>query len=135
MSCFEKFKERLLSKEKFDSSLTDKKISDKEYEHADKVWDRFEMKTMKDYHSLYLKWDVLLLANVFEKFRNSSLKSYGLCPSHYLSAPVWSLDAMLSMTEVELELVSDADMYLFFEQDMRGAVFYISRKYSKTSKI
>ena len=76
------FKERLLSKEKFDSSLTDKKISGKEYEHVDKVWDRFEMKTMKDYHSLYLKWDVLLLANVFEKFRNSSLKSYGLCPSH-----------------------------------------------------
>ena len=53
---------------------------------------------MKDYHNLYLKCDVLLLADVFEKFRNNSLKNYGLCPSHYLSAPDLSSDAMLNMT-------------------------------------
>ena len=68
------------------------------------------MKTMKDYHNLYLKCDVLLLADVFEKFRNNSLKNYGLCPSHYLSAPALSCDAMLSMTKIKLELVSDSDM-------------------------
>ena len=68
---FEKFKEELPSKEKFYSSLTGRKITDKEYEH---VWNKFEIKKMKDYHDLYLKYDVLLLAGVFEKFRNNSLK-------------------------------------------------------------
>ena len=62
---------------------------------------------MKDYHNLYLEWDVLLLADVFEKFRNRCLKSYGLCPSHYLSAPALSWDAILSVTKVEVDLISD----------------------------
>ena len=88
VSDFEKFKEQLQSKEKICSLLTGKKISDEEYEYVLKVWNKFEMKTMKDYHDLYLKCDVLLLADVFEKFRNNSLKNYGLCPSHYLSATV-----------------------------------------------
>ena len=66
-----------------------------------KVWSKFGIKTMKDYHDLHLKCDVLLLADVFEKFRNNSLKNYGLCPSHYLSAPLLSWDAMLNMTKVE----------------------------------
>ena len=70
--------EEFKSKEKFYSSLKDKKISDKEYEHVTKVWHRFEMKTMKDYHDLYLKCNVLLLADVFKKFRNGNLKSYAL---------------------------------------------------------
>ena len=60
------------------------------------------MKTRKDYHDLYLKCDVLLLADVFEKFRNISLKNYGLCPSHYLRAPGLSWDAMLKMTKIEV---------------------------------
>ena len=90
MRSFEKFTERLSSKEKFYSSLTDKNISDKEYEHALQVWDRFAMETIKVYHDLYLKYDILLLADVFEKCRNNSLKNYGLCPSHYLSAPALS---------------------------------------------
>ena len=60
------------------------------------------MKTMKDYQDLYLKCSVLLLADVFEKFRNNILKNHGLCPSHYLSAPVLSWDAVLNMTKVEL---------------------------------
>ena len=75
MSHFEKFKEELPSKEKFYSSLTDKKITNKEYEHVLNVWKKFEMKTMKNYHGLYLKCDVLLLADVFEKFRNNSFKN------------------------------------------------------------
>ena len=66
-SGFKKFKGRFLSKEKFYSSVTGKDFSDKLYEHVAKVWDRFEMKTMKDYHDLYLKCDMLLLADVFEK--------------------------------------------------------------------
>ena len=65
---FEKFKEELPSKEKFYSLLIDGKISDKEYEHVFNVWKNFEIKTMKDYHDFYLKYDILLLADVFEKF-------------------------------------------------------------------
>ena len=69
MNDFEKFKEQLTSKEKFYSLLTGKKISDKEYERVLKALNKFEMKTMKNYHNLYLKCDVLLLADVFEHFR------------------------------------------------------------------
>ena len=82
MSNFEKFKEQLPTKEKFYSLLTSKKVSDKEYEHILNVWNKFKMKTLKYYYDLYLKCDILLLAGVFEKFRNNSLKSYRLWPSH-----------------------------------------------------
>ena len=90
------------------------------------------MKTMKDYHNLYLKCDVLLLADVFEKFRNNSLKNYGLCPSHYLSAPALSWDAMLNMKEknmIKVEVIPDPDMYLFLKKGTRG-----SNRYSKANK-
>ena len=86
MSGFENFNEGLTSKGKFYSSLTGKRSSDKEYVHVLKVWDKFEIKEMKDYHYMHLECDVLLLADVLEKFTNSSLKNYGLYPSHYLSA-------------------------------------------------
>ena len=69
---------------------------------------------------MYLKRDVLLLADVFEKFRNNSLKNYGLCPSHYLSVLGLSWDAKLKMTKVDLELIPDPDMYIFFEKGTRG---------------
>ena len=105
MNDFEKFKEELLSKEKFYSSLTDRKISDKEYEYVLNVCTKFKMKTMKDYHHLYLKCDVLLLAKLFEKFGNNNLKNYGLCPSHYLSAPSLSWDAMIKMKQIHLERI------------------------------
>ena len=78
----EKFKEEIPGEEKLYSSLTDRKVSGKEYEYALNVWKKFEIKTMKDYHDLYLKCDVLLFVDVFEKHRNICLNSYGLCPSH-----------------------------------------------------
>ena len=78
MSDFEKFNKQLTSKEKFYSLLTGKKNSDKEYKYSLKVWNKFEVKTMKGYHILYLESYVLLLADVFEKFRKNSLKNYGL---------------------------------------------------------
>ena len=133
MNDFEKFKEELPSKEKFHSSLTSQKISDKEYDHVLKVCNKFEMKAMKGYHELYLKCDVLLLADVSEKFRNNSLKNYGLRLSHCLSAPSLSWDAMLNMTKVELGLIPNPDMYIFFEKGTRGGVSYISTRYSKSN--
>ena len=81
------------------------------------------MKTMKDYHDLYLKCDVFLLADAFEKFRH--LKNYELCPSHYLSAPGLSWDAVLKMTKIELNLIPDLDMYILFEKGKRGGIFLI----------
>ena len=80
----------------------------------------FEMKTMKDYHGLYLKWNVLLLANMFEKkiFRNNSLKNL-------------SRDATLKVTKTELELILDPDTYIFFEKGIRGGISYISNRCRK----
>ena len=89
------------------------------------------MKKIKDYHNLYLKCDVLLLADVFQKFRNNSLKNHGLFSSLYLRAPGW--DAMLKMRKIKLELVTDPDMYIFFEKSTRGGISYISNRYSKTN--
>ena len=82
---------------------------------------------------MYLKYDVLLLADVFEKIRNNSLKNYWLCPSHYLSLPGFSWDAMLKMTKIKLEFITDQDMYMFFEKGTRGGISYISNRYSKAN--
>ena len=98
ISHFEKFKEQLPNKERFYSLLTGTKISDKKYEHALKIWNKFEMKTMKYYHYLYLKCDNLLSVSVFEKFRNNSIENYGLYPSHYMSVPTLKWDTMVNMT-------------------------------------
>ena len=133
MSDFGKFKEELPCKEKFYSSLTDRKIADKEYEYVLNVWSKFEMKSMKDYQDLYLKCDILLLADVFEKFRNNSSNIYGQSPSHYLSAPGLSWDAMLKMTKIKLQLISDPEMYIFFEKGTRDGISYISTRYSKAN--
>ena len=112
--------------------ITGKIICDKECEHVFKVCSTFQMKTKKDYHNLYLKYDFLLLAEMFEKFRNNSLKN-GLCPSRYLSAPALVWDVMLNLTKVELEFISVDGIYLFFEVGMRGEFFYNSRRYNKAN--
>ena len=88
---------------------------------------------MKDYRNFVIKCDVLLLADVFAKFRNNSLNKYELCPSHYMNAPALSWDAMLNMTKVELERISDPDMFIFFEKGMRRGISYISNRYSKAN--
>ena len=91
------------------------------------------MKTMKDYHDFCLKCDVLLSADVFEKFRNNSLTNYGLCPSHYVSAPGFRSDTMLKMTKVELKLITDHDMFIFFQKGIRAEMSYISNRCSKVN--
>ena len=92
------------------------------------------MKTIKNYYDLYLKCDVLLLADAFEKFRNNSVNNNGLCPSHYLSAPAISWDAMLNMIKVKLELIPDANMYIFFEKGTRSGVCDTYNRYSRAKK-
>ena len=91
------------------------------------------MKTIKDYHDLYLKCDVLLLVDAFEKFRTNSLINYGISLSQHFSASALSWGAMLSMTKFGIELSSDPNMYLVFEKGMTSGVSYISKRYSKAS--
>ena len=88
---------------------------------------------MGDYHDLYLKTDVLLSADVFAKFIKTCLNYYGLDPCHYFSSPGLSWDAMLKMTGIELELISDIDMHLFIEKGMRGGISYIAKRHSKAN--
>ena len=88
---------------------------------------------MKNSHDLHLKCGILLLTDVFEEFRNNSLKNYGLYPSHYLSTPALSSDIMLNMRKVELELIQDPEIYIVFEKGMTGGVFYISNRYSNAN--
>ena len=107
--------------------MTNRKNGDKEYEHVLNVQNKFEKKLMKDYHDFYFKCNVLLLAVVFENFRNNILKNYKLCPSQYLSTPGLSWDTMLKITKFELELTPDPDMCIFFEKGTRGGISYISR--------
>ena len=88
---------------------------------------------MGDYHDHYLKKDVLLLVDVFEKFIDTCLKYYGLDPCHYFSSPGSSWDAMLQMTDRELEKISDNDKYLFIEKGLRAGISYIAKRYAKAS--
>ena len=129
MNSFKKFNEtKLPSKSKFFSSLKDKNISEKDYEKAKNIWNTFEIKTLGEYHDLYLKTDVLLLCDVFEKFINTCLNYYGLDPCRYFSSPGLSWDSMLKMTGIELELISDLDIHLFIEKGARGGISYIAKR-------
>ena len=91
------------------------------------------MSTMRDYHDLYLELDVLLLADVFENFRDICLKNYKLDPAWYLTAPGLSWDAMLRTTKIKLELLNDPDMLMMFEKGTRGGVSMISNRYSEAN--
>ena len=91
------------------------------------------MKSMREYHNLYLMSDVILLADVFETFRDVCMKNYRLDPAHYYTAPGLSWDAMLKKTKVNLELLSDPDMLLMIENGIRGGVSMISKRYAKAN--
>ena len=88
---------------------------------------------MGDYHDHYLKKDVLLLVDVFEKFIDTCLKVYGLDPCHYLSSPGFNWDAMLKMTGMRLEKIVDIGKYLFIEKGLRRGISYILKRYSKAN--
>ena len=92
-----------------------------------------QINTIDDNHDLYLKADVLLLADVFETFINMCLEYYRLDPRQYFSSPGLSWDAMLKMTKIVLELISNTNMFLFVEKRMRGGIYYIAIRYSKAN--
>ena len=83
---------------------------------------------MGQYHDLYLKSDILSLADVFENFRKTCLEYYKLDPAHYYTSPGLSWDSMLKMTDIKLELMHDIDMYQFIVKGMRGGTSYIAHR-------
>ena len=117
----------------FYSKLTGKGINNYNYTHVLNVWKTFKMKTLKEYHEVYNITDVLLLADVFENFRDLCLKNYGLDPVYYYTAPGLAWDAMLKMTKINLELLSDVDKLLMIEKGIRGGISIISNRYGKAN--
>ena len=117
----------------FYSKLTGKGINNYNYNHVLNVWETWKMKTFKEYLELYNVTDVLLLADVFENFRDICLKNYGLDPVYYYTAPGLAWDAMLKMTKINLELLSNIDMLLMIEKGIRGGISIISNRYGKAN--
>ena len=131
MDCFKKFSEnKLPGRCKVFSSLKDKCISEKGSLKDNNIWNVFKMNTMGDYHDLYLK---TLFETLFEKIIKHYLDYYGLDPCHYFSSPGSSWDAMLKMTGIELDLISDIDMHLLIEKGIRGRISYIAKRHSKAN--
>ena len=117
----------------FYSKLSGRGITITDYKHVWNVWNTFNMKTLKEYHELYNITDVLLLADVFENFRDLCLKIYKLDPVYYFTAPGLAWDACLKMTNIQLELLSDVNMLLMFEKGIRGGISIISNRYGEAN--
>ncbi|XP_065667943.1 uncharacterized protein LOC136088191 [Hydra vulgaris] len=125
----DKFNEtQLPTKESFFSKLNDEDISDDDYSHAQNVWNEFNCKKFRDYHDLYNVSDVLLLADVFENFRDVCMKNYKLDPAWYYTSPGLAWNAALKKTKVKLELLSDYDMILMIKKRIRGGISIISNR-------
>ena len=107
-------------------------ISNEDYLTCKKNCNEFNMKNVGDYHVHYFKRDVLLLANVFEKFIDTCLKFYGLDPCHYFSSPGLSWDAKLKMTGVRLEKLQTLT-FTYSLRKLRGGIFYIAKRYAKAN--
>ena len=116
----------LPTKKEFHNKLNDENISDENYNHAKEIFKRF-CKDMREYHDLYLKTDVILLADVFENFRKVCKENYNLDPAWYFTSPGLAWDAMLKITGVELELLSDPNIYLMVENGIRGGISTITK--------
>ena len=132
MDSWEKFDETALPPKKdFYSNLNLEDISDEDYAHAQKVWDVFKIKNLGEYHDLYVQSDTLLLADVYENFRNMCLNIYELDPVHFVSAPGLAWQACLKKTGVELELLTDIDMLLMIEKGTTGGICQATHRYAK----
>ncbi len=134
MDSWDRFEEQHLPPKKaFYSKLSNEHISDADYAHAKNVWKAFDCGNLGDYCDLYNRTDVLLLADVFENFRKTCMKQYGLDPAQYYTSPGLSWDALLKKTGVELELLTDYDQHLFIEKGMRGGISMVSKRYAKAN--
>ncbi|VDI12144.1 Hypothetical predicted protein [Mytilus galloprovincialis] len=124
---------QLPPKEKFFNKLNGIDISDEDFAHAQQVFKEFSCQTLRDYHNLYLDNDGAILEDVFENFRDICMVNYKLDPAHYFTAPGLAYNAALKFTRVRLELLSDPDMLMMFENATRGGVAMISHRYGKAN--
>ena len=108
-------------------------IEDIDYRHGNKVFKIFKLKNLGEYHDLYVQSDTLLLADLFENFRNECLEVYELDPAHFLSLPGLAWQACLKKTNVELELLTDYDMLLMVEEGIRGGICHSIHRCAKAN--
>ena len=133
MSSWNKFMEtELLPIEAFYSNLNMPNISDEDYQHVQHVWNAFSIHNIGEYHDLYLRTDVILLANMFEAFRDTCLEHYKLDPAHFYTSPGLAWHTCLKKTGIKLELLTDPDMLLMFEHGIRGGITQAVHQYAKT---
>ena len=131
---FERFSEiSLSSKEDFYSNLNMEDVSDIDYRHANNVFKVFKLENLGNYHDLYVQSDTLLLADVFNNFRDMCIKEYKLDPAHFLSLPGLAWQACLKKTNLELELLTDCDMLLMVEEGIRGGICHSIHRYAKAN--
>lgn len=134
MSNWEVYGETTLpSIENFYNNVTDEAISNSDYDHAKNVWRCFNIENLGEYTDLYVKSDVLILSDIFEKFRKTCKINYDLDPAFYLTAPSLSFDAMLLKTKVKLELLSDLEMIRMIQKGIRGGICLCSKRYAKSN--
>ena len=123
MDSWERFNETSLpSKEDFYSHLNMEDIDEIDYIHGNNVFKSFKLENLGDYHDLYVKSDTLLLADVFENFRDMCIKEYELDPAHFVSLPGLAWQTCLKKTNIELELLTNYDMLLMVEKGIRGGI-------------
>ena len=120
-------------KETYYSKLNKEDISDADYAHAQKVWDVFEIKNQGKNHDLYVLSYTLLLADLFENFKDKCIEIYELDPAHILSASGLAWQACLKKTGVNLELLTDIDMLLMVEERIRGGICQAIYRYAKAN--
>ena len=133
MDSWERFnKESLPDKEAFYSKINEEGITDKDYD-AQKVWEVNELKNLGEYHDLHVQSDTLLLADVFENFRNKCIEIYDPDPAHFVSAPGLAWQACLKKTGVKLELLTDY-MLLMVEKGIQGGICQAIYRYAKANK-
>ena len=131
---WDKFNEKVLpGKDSFYSNLTLENISEIDYAHANNVFKKFNINNLGEYHDLYVRSDTLLLADIFENFRQSCLKNYELDPAHFVSLPGLAWQACLKKTNVELELLTDYDMLLMVEEGIRGGICHAVQRYAQAN--
>ena len=131
---WERFSEiSLPAKEDFYSNLNMEDISDIDYRHANNVFKVFKLENLGNYQYLYVQSDTLLLADVFNNFRDMCIKEYELDPAHFLSLPGLAWQACLKKTNIELEFLTDYDMLPMVEEGIRGGICHSIHRYAKAN--